>query len=169
MRLTEMSVLVPVDEHGEPDIDGLLARLRFDPNHALPVAVGADCRTTHYACRCVMEQLEKAEAEVERLRAEVERLRGALNISPDDVGRIMHESWSRTKRSQGFHHPSECPNGQWVETARGRAPCPKCHADLIPWDNLPEPQKDINRHAFDDVLAEIRRRAALAERGGESG
>src|SRR5690606_8861295 len=37
------------------------------PN-TLPVAVGADCRTTHYACRCVMEQLEKAEAEVERLK-----------------------------------------------------------------------------------------------------
>lgn len=107
----------------------------------------------------------RAFREIERLRAEMERLQGALNISPDDVGRIMHESWSRTKRSQGFHHPSECPNGRWVETARGRAPCPKCHTDLIPWDNLPEPQKDINRHAFDDVLAEIRRRTAIAEKG----
>lgn len=122
------------------------------------------------------KQLAAARAEAERwkqqyeaLRVEMERLQGALNISPDDVGRIMHESWSRTKRSQGFHHPSECPNGRWVETAHGRAPCPKCHADLIPWGNLPEPQKDINRHAFDDVLAEIRRRAAIAERGGESG
>lgn len=119
----------------------------------------------------LQEQLEEYEhiiaaqtAEIEALQAEIERLQGALNISPDDVGRIMHESWSRTKRSQGFHHPSECPNGRWVETARGRAPCPKCHTDLIPWDNLPEPQKDINRHAFDDVLAEIRRRADIAER-----
>src|SRR5690606_6551087 len=61
----------------------------------------------------------RAFREIERLRSEMERLQGALNISPDDVGRIMHESWSRTKRSQGFHHPSECPNGRWVETARG--------------------------------------------------
>lgn len=114
-------------------------------------------------------EIERLQAEMERLQDEMERLHGALNISPDDVGRIMHESWSQTKRSQGFHHPSECPNGRWVETAHGRSPCPKCHADLIPWDNLPEPQKDINRHAFDDVLAEIRRRAAIAERGRESG
>ena len=41
----------------------------------LPVAVGADCRTTHYACRCVMEQLEKAEAEVERLKRLLEEAR----------------------------------------------------------------------------------------------
>src|SRR5690606_31919550 len=62
-------VFVPLDLDGKPDLDGLLARLRLDPKHALPVAIGADCRTTHYACQCVMEHLEKAEAEVERLRA----------------------------------------------------------------------------------------------------
>ena len=82
---------------------------------------------------------------------EVLRLRAALNISPDDVGRIMHESWSKTKRAQGFHHPDEVDH--W------RHPCEKCHRDLILWEDLPETQKDINRHAFDEVLAEIKRRA----------
>ena len=37
--------------------------------------------------------------------------------------------------------------------------CEKCHRDLILWEDLPETQKDINRHAFDEVLAEIKRRA----------
>lgn len=92
---------------------------------------------------------------VEVGRGEVERLREALDISPDDCGRIMHESWMRTKLAQGFHRTPPRP-----ELERN-CPCPKCHADLIPWDELPEKQKDINRHAFDDVLAEIRRRAAL--------
>lgn len=61
------------------------------------------------------------------------------------VGRIMHESWSQTKRKQGFHHDRECPRS-------GMYRCDKCHADLIPWDDLPEAQKDINRHALDAVL-----------------
>ena len=33
-----------------------------------------------------------------------------------------------------------------------RNPCPKCHADLIDWAELPQQQKDINCRAFDDVL-----------------
>lgn len=86
----------------------------------------------------------------------VEALEGALNISLDSVGQIMHESWTNTKRSQGFHHPDEAGHGIT------NFPCGKCHKDLVPWSELPEQQKDINRHAFDAVLAEIRRRAALA-------
>ena len=85
-----------------------------------------------------------------------------LNISPDEVGRIMHESWSKTKREQGFHHPDE--QGHNFKNGMGR--CDKCHADLISWEDLPEKQKDINRHAFDAVLAELRRKAEEAERKG---
>lgn len=93
---------------------------------------------------------------------EKERLREALSISPDEVGRIMHESWMRTKRTQGFHHPRE--NHIYPRVGMPFAPktnivCEKCHLDLVPWEKLPEAQKDINRHAFDNVLAELRRRA----------
>lgn len=102
------------------------------------------------------ETLRKHEEQVERLRA-------ALDISPNDVGRIMHESWSRTKRAQGFHGPDEkCP--RWVTcptTGSNPVRCGKFHPELIPWDELPQGQKDLNLHSFDDVLAEMRRRAAL--------
>lgn len=97
------------------------------------------------------------------------RLREAVNIDREDVGRIMHESWTRTKRAQGFHGPGEYCNtaieldrGQYSEYTTCKVVgdvCPKYHADLISWEKLPEKQKDINRHAFDDVLAELRRRA----------
>ena len=98
-------------------------------------------------------------------------VREALAITPDECGRIMHESWMRTKRAQGFHGRYDicrgdgrifCPVNADVRASVGG--CRYFHADLIPWEQLPERQKDINRHAFDDVLAELRRRvdAALA-------
>jgi hypothetical protein len=70
-------------------------------------------------------------------------------------GRIMHESWTRTKRAQGFHHPAEEHGPGFNKQIHGKW-CYKCHSDLIPWKQLPEAQKDINRHAFDDVIAHLR-------------
>lgn len=65
----------------------------------------------------------------------------------EQIGRIMHESWCKTKRAQHFHHPDEpcdiCGDGKGL--------C-MVHRDLVPWEQLPEKQKDINRHAFDAVL-----------------
>lgn len=91
--------------------------------------------------------------------AEVGRQREALNIDREDVGRIMHESWTRTKRAQGFHHPTE-EHGPGFNKMLGIGKgCDKCHPDLILWEELSEAQKDINRHAFDDVLAKLRRKA----------
>ena len=89
-------------------------------------------------------------------------------IDREHVGRLMHESWSRTKRAQGFHGPTnECERwsgytdgGQCGRTDFSgsndinppKFRCEMFHADLIPWDDLPEKQKDINRHAFDVLL-----------------
>jgi hypothetical protein len=79
----------------------------------------------------------------------------------------MHESCSRTKRTQGFHGPKdEC--GKCIGTEFGvgigaASNCPDFHADLIPWEQLPGKQKDINRHAFDAVLPYFERLLA-AER-----
>jgi hypothetical protein len=92
----------------------------------------------------------------------VKALEEAVEIPIDEVGRIMHESWTRTKRAQGFHFPNEVhlEYGDWDKWgAHNNLPCGKCHFDLIPWEQLGEQQKDINRHAFDDVLAALRRRA----------
>lgn len=99
--------------------------------------------------------------EAAALRQRMAALEGALNISRDDVGRIMHESWSRTKLAQGFHGPGEACT-RWDRCPAGGQHCGYFHADLIPWDDLPERQQDINLHSFDDVFAEMRRRAALA-------
>jgi hypothetical protein len=97
-----------------------------------------------------------------------------MRISLDEVGKIMHESWTRTKRKQGFHHPKECFSDEAKKAIEIEdrsyghfqpvGPfCSKCHLDLVTWDELPEKQKDINRHAFDDVLAEIKKRTVRPE------
>jgi hypothetical protein len=86
--------------------------------------------------------------------------RERCGIDLDVIGRIMHESWAQTKRAQGFHGPSDMcdattySNGGSFKLCNvlDNYRCAKYHADLIPWENLPEKQKDINRHAFDAVL-----------------
>lgn len=117
-------------------------------------------------------RIKEHESLAQERQVEIERLMGAFNIDREDVGRIMHESWARTKRAQGFHHPSEehveykdgVESGKWGAWKRnGGLPCHKCNYDLIPWETLSEKQKDIKRHAFDAVLAELRRRAGVGE------
>lgn len=89
---------------------------------------------------------------------------GSAEVSDrEQVGKLMHESWSATKRAQGFHGPSEsCEHYGGADKVRrcgetdpifgGICRCEYFHADFIPWEHLPEKQKDINRHAFDAVL-----------------
>jgi len=99
---------------------------------------------------------------IEELEKELARFREKL-LDKDTQGRIMHESWTQTKRAQGFHGPREYCNTA-IELDRGQHSeyttckvvgdvCPKYHRDLIPWEQLPEKQKDINRHAFDALIA----------------
>lgn len=134
---------------------------------------------TNIAMGRAIDDVEALLAALDAAEQRERALRAALDISPDDVGRILHESWSRTKRGQGFHgRHDDCP--RCIPTLKrlreypfgagaaiGR--CGKFHPDLIRWEELPQDQKDINLHAFDDVLAEMRRRAALAATTPEVG
>lgn len=80
----------------------------------------------------------------------------------DKVGLLMHESWCKTKREQGFHGPDEkctspfklfCEDSWVIERVKSdKTRCNYFHPNLISWGDLPEKRKDINRHAFDAVL-----------------
>ena len=82
-----------------------------------------------------------------------------MGIDLNHMGRLMHESWTATKRSQGFHGPGDTCT-QCFAAASGDYPfgagtilrCSKFHPDLIDWSLLPVKQQDINLHAFDAVL-----------------
>ena len=80
----------------------------------------------------------------------------------EELAKAIHESWCRTKRAQGFHGPNErCYAGYVFCVAPSPdgdfSHCPKFRADLIPWEELPERQKDINRYVLDDVLPVLER------------
>jgi hypothetical protein len=75
-----------------------------------------------------------------------------------EAGRIMHESWARTKHAQGFHGPNEPCTVDQASHSRSYG-CGMYHADLIPWEELPQKQKDINLNAFKDVFAVLQPRA----------
>ena len=112
-------------------------------------------------------------AEVVRVTESLEAAEAVLALTPDEAGALMHESWSVTKRAQGFHGPEDScyRTGDRSRTQCGHAknawgselPSPwRCswyHPDLVSWADLPAGQQDINRHAFDLVFGEIRRRA----------
>ncbi len=153
--------------HGDPIITALEAKLKqaqvrlaeYGAIDDLPSLQERDRRVNwHTTCENCANLLDRSYAETmraEAAEAKLEQAWAALEISPEDCGRIMHESWMRTKEAQGFHRP---PPSHAFDT-----PCARCHADMVPWEQLPEQQKDINRHAFDVVLTEIRARAALEE------
>ena len=113
------------------------------------------------------DKVYSLKAERDRLS---EKLTSALALLNDRerIGQIMHDSWCVTKRAQGFHGPGEacseakrtgrkdCVKGDVVKGIASYR-CGAFHADLIPWSDLPERQKDINRHAFDALGAEVRK------------
>jgi hypothetical protein len=75
-----------------------------------------------------------------------------------EAGRIMHESWARTKHAQGFHGPNEPCTVDQASHSRSYG-CGMYHADLIPWEELSQKQRDINLNAFKDVFAVLQPRA----------
>jgi hypothetical protein len=101
--------------------------------------------------------LQSRLALLEKVAEEVVRI-----CDPEVAGRIMHDSWAGTKRAQGYHHQSEC---YAMDRYESNGACPKCHSDLIPWEQLPEGQKDINRHAFDALLKALRAALDAAKEG----
>ena len=84
-----------------------------------------------------------------------------MTFDLNHMGRLMHESWTATKRAQGFHGP-DAPHiwfpskGTHIEGWELHCPEPQnCrfyHPDLIPWEDLPAKQQDVNLHASDAVL-----------------
>ena len=114
-----------------------------------------NCGTPHaldVPCPLILSRVELPCPQCARFRAKL--------LDKETQGRIMHETWTRTKREQGFHHPNEMPSEGWYDsTYHGTVPrphrCGKCHDDLIPWEQLPEKQKDINRHAFDAIIKHL--------------
>jgi hypothetical protein len=81
-----------------------------------------------------------------------------------EAGRMMHESWAVTKRSHGFHGPSDtcCAEEYELAPCTPTARCKAFHADLIPWGDLPQKQKDININAFRDVFEKLAPKAERA-------
>jgi len=59
-----------------------------------------------------------------------------------------HDAWMRLKRTEGFHEKTLCPRGP-------DGPCPKCRADMVPYQMLPEQLKAFGREMVQAVLDEI--------------
>jgi hypothetical protein len=67
------------------------------------------------------------------------RLRRAV----DQVAESIHDAWAATRLSQGWEH------GQATDRSEKR------HASLVPYDELPEAEKEIDRLVAATVVAKL--------------
>lgn len=63
----------------------------------------------------------------------------------------VHDGWWAEKRSQGFHAPLSHTGGSGKFEKR----CDKCHADMYPYDELPENVKEYDRVTVRAVLVAL--------------
>lgn len=81
-----------------------------------------------------------------------------------DVGSLLeplsakvHEAWWEEKKSQGFHPPTEHKENANFNHVRDKFTkiCDECHADMYPYDELPENIKDYDRVTVKAVLGAL--------------
>jgi hypothetical protein len=69
----------------------------------------------------------------------------------EHLSKVLYHQWRDEKLSQGYHHPSKCPNFEEIEDqeetkiSNDVVHCNKCLATLIDYDSLSEYQKNLYR------------------------
>lgn len=72
-----------------------------------------------------------------------------LEAKKEFLAKRVHDAWMKEKASQGFHDPTTC-------TMKSvHAGCEKCHADMIPYEDLAENIKDYDRVTVTTVIDAI--------------
>lgn len=78
----------------------------------------------------------------------------------EEISEKVHNAWMQKKASQGFHSPENCPIIDGTDDSRTTYSkftrrCGKCHADMYPYQELPENKKEYNRITVKAVLKAI--------------
>ena len=88
----------------------------------------------------------------------------------EELSEKVHNAWWKEKKEQGFHSPDECKSenhksymaSSWREQERLQTDskfykwCDKCHADMYPYEELPENIKEYDRVTVRAVLNAIK-------------
>jgi hypothetical protein len=76
----------------------------------------------------------------------------ALSVDIEAISAKVHESWMAEKRAAGFHGPEDiCPTTNLLPRERFGC-CKKYHADMIPYDELTDDKKELDRATVRTVL-----------------
>jgi hypothetical protein len=73
-----------------------------------------------------------------------------LEDNKEAIAEKVHDAWWEEKKKQGFHSPLECSDAGSGE--KFLLVCDKCHADMYPYDDLPEHVKDYDRVTVEAVI-----------------
>ena len=69
----------------------------------------------------------------------------------DQLAEFIHEGWWEEKIKQGFHHPSEM-HEEW-DPKNPKHICNKCHFDMLPYPELLESAKILDKITVETILA----------------
>jgi len=73
----------------------------------------------------------------------------------EKLSSAVHDAWWDEKKKQGFHPPKECIHTLTIRpeaVEKFKPYCKKCHADMYPYEELPENIKDYDRVTVRRVL-----------------
>ena len=77
----------------------------------------------------------------------------------EKIAESVHTSWWNEKEEQGFHSPKNCPNAidsyEQGSFDKFKKNCSKCHADMYPYNELPENVKQYDRVTVKAVLKSL--------------
>lgn len=76
-----------------------------------------------------------------------------MTLDIEAISARVHDSWIETKRAMGFHGPDEpCPLTNLLHRDRFVPECKKQHDDMIPYEQLSEAKKELDRATVRTVL-----------------
>lgn len=91
-----------------------------------------------------------------------------LKKHSEAIAAKVHDAWWDEKKNQGFHAPVNCTSANaqaaWKQDEKSLGHnafpkfykfCDKCHADMYPYEDLPENVKDYDRVTAATVLNAI--------------
>jgi hypothetical protein len=73
----------------------------------------------------------------------------------NELAKRMHEAWLEVMEEQGYHDPDDrlCWDAEARRSGFPFVPCEKCRKGLVPWGQVPEPVKEVNRRGAKAMLS----------------
>ena len=71
----------------------------------------------------------------------------------EEISSLVHNAWLEQKIKDNYHHPSKCDKVS--NPTPYRLHCSKCNADMIPYDQLTDKDKEYVKTVMNDIMLDL--------------